>query len=342
MKKTLLLASAAVLFAGTAQATGLELGIEGYASVYGVYADQDVEKAEFGIKKEIELDFTGEVALDNGLTVGVTVETTAEDDDNGQEQEAYIFVEGGFGKAIVGSEYNAAYLMQVTAPAVDAEFDGADATYNVVTSPNFIADGNYAMYGDANHPTDGDDNAGADKITYISPIWENLQVGASYTPNTEDEGERGEMDSEQDEAFSVAARYSAEDVLGADWTLGAGWNTMAKTDVDEWNIAAVAEKDAWTAGVAYYDYEDDSSDSEIEVYAVGVNYETGAFTYGASYLNKEDESKDKLNRYMAGVNYAYGPGMSLNGSIGYHDYDGSSASDEGDATIVAVGTVINF
>lgn len=347
MKKTLLLASAAVLFAGSASAMekGLELGIEGYASAYGVYANQEDagdNRSEFGIKKEMELAFTGETMLDNGLTVGVTVETDVEDDDVSGENEAYLYVEGGFGKVIAGAEYNAAYLMQVAAPAVDAEFDGMDPTYNVVSvGSNEVEDQSYAMFGE------GDDQyAGADKATYISPIWEGLQVGVSYTTDTATEGDRGEMTNvKADDAYSVAARYAAEDVLGADWAFGAGWNktTFANEEsIDEWNVGVNAAVDAWDLGASYYEEENDESGSDTTAIAVGVNYETGAFNYGASYLYKEVGDDDELDRYMAGVNYAYGPGMTLNGSVSYNDYSADVAAQENSATVVAIGTVINF
>lgn len=341
MKKTLLLAGVATLIAGGAQAGELELGLEGYASVYGIYADQDANQADFGIRKEIEIDFTGETTLDNGLTIGVTLETMAEEDEVSSDidtTEAYIYAEGGFGKVIAGQEYNAAYLMQVAAPAVDAELDGMDPTYDIVTDGNNdVDDASYAMYGDADQRS-----AGGDKVTYISPVWDGLQLGASYTPDTGTTNVRDELPASNTEAFSLAARYAAEDIMGADWTFGAGWNTMAKNDTDEWNIAAVADTGAWAFGASYYDYDQDNSpSSETEALALGVNYETGAFTYGVSYLNKE-VGADELDRYMTGVNYAYGPGMALNGSVSYHDYDGDSSLDENDATVLAIGTVINF
>jgi predicted porin len=95
----------------------------------------------------------------------------------------------------------------------------------------------------------------------------------------------------------------------------------------------------WDLGVSYFK-EDIKGGSDSEAYAAGVNYETGLFTYGASYLYKET-GDEQLDRYTVGVNYAYGPGMSLNGSVSYNAFDNKAVKDE-DATIVAVGTVINF
>ena len=350
MKKTLLLAGVATLFAGVAQAGELELGIEGNASVYGVYANQNGAgdgMSEFGLKREVELNFTGEVALDNGMTVGVAIETdqaSTTNDPGRSDAAAYVYAEGGFGKVVAGSEYNAAYLMQVAAPAVDAELDGMDPAYNVISTSASVDNASYAMYGDSTeYSSGGGYNAGAEKLTYISPIWEGLQVGASYTPDTnsayieEDIVSTGEMaDTKADAAYSVAARYAVEDVLEADWTFGAGFNKTTfdgDSAIEEWNVGVNADVEAWTFGAAYYEQEDDGT--ETETLALGANYETGAMTYGASYLQK-DVDGDDLDRYMAGVNYAYGPGMSLNGSVSYNELE------DNDATVVAVGTVINF
>ena len=352
MKKFLLLAGVATLITGAAQAGELELGIEGSASVYGVYVNQEssVERAEFGIKKEIELNFTGEVELDSGLTVGASMQISEEDGGYYNNiQENYIFVEGGFGKAIIGQEYNAAYLMQVAAPAVDAELDGMDPVYSVVDSDGTgISDGSYAMYGDGLEGyNSGYNNAGGDKITYISPIFSGLQLGASYTPETYYVSNHGVNDADKaDSAYSIAGRYAAEDVLGADWTIGAGYNETVFDGDDqimEWNVGVNAKADAWTTGAAFYRADDEEADEETEALALGVNYENGAFVYGASYLAKEvfdGSTKDELNRYMAGVNYTYGPGMTLNGSVAFNELKDST--DSHDATVVAVGTVINF
>ncbi|MCT4575357.1 MAG: porin [Alphaproteobacteria bacterium] len=339
MKKTVLLASAAVLLAGTAQAAdGLKLGLEGNASVYGVYANQDVDKAEFEIKKEMTVNFTGETMLDNGMKVGVAIETNVQEDDNDGEEEAYIYAEGGFGKVIVGKEYNAAYLMQVAAPAVDAELDGMDPTYDVVTDgSNKVDTTSYAMFGDGSS-----EDAGEDKITYISPVWDGLQVGASYSLGADDDGgdNRAEMSDENNEKMSLAARYAVDDVMGADWVFGAGYNKDVAADSKEWNVGVNAMVDAWDLGVAYYTEEDVTD--EVEAIAVGANYTNGDYTYGASYLYKEVGDEDDLERYMAGVNYEYGPGMKLNGSVAYNTYDSDGGRDENDATVVAIGTVINF
>lgn len=337
MKKTLLLAgAAAVLFAGAAQAEGLEMGLEGYASVYGVYVDQDTTGlSDFEIKKEMEIDVTGEVELDNGLTVGATIELQQDNNNASNDtdvQESYIYVEGGFGKVIAGKEYNAAYLMQVAAPAVDAELDGMDPTYHVLSG----VDLSYDM---SNQTTLTGDEPMADKLTYVSPIFEGLQVGVSYTPDATVENSQGAMSNDAtEEALAFAARYATE-VAGADLTIGAGWNQTDVSgnadDMDQWNVAFTAEKDAFTFGVAYHEYE--LGTTEVDTIAAGVNYETGAFNYGLSYLN-QDDSTDDINRYMAGVNYTYGPGMTLNGSVALVD----DSINNNDATIVAVGTVINF
>lgn len=354
-----------VLAAGSAQALekGLELGVEGYSSSYFVYANQEDagdDRNESEMKREIELNFTGEVTLDNGVSVGASVAMQQAEDDSSEDiKESYVYTEGGYGKLIMGQEYNAAYLMQVAAPAVDAEFDGMDPTYNIISvGDHSVVDGSYDMSAqgvaghDANAPV-------GDKVTYISPVWNNLQVGLSYTPSQENVASRGEMSSETDEAMSAALRYSLEDFVGADWTIDGGWNktnsnlntindgstTDGDQNYEQFNVAFDAEWEAWEWGVAYYgsDYDlNDGTNQDEMAFATGVNYETGNFNYGASYLYKEAGDEDDMSRYMGGVNYSYGPGMTLNGSVAYHDYSSDDVADENSATVLAIGTVINF
>jgi|GEM_PF-3467006 len=344
MKKTLLLAGVAVMFAtGSAQAAtkGLELGIEGYASMYGIYAGQDEKRSEFGLRKEIQLDFTGEVTLDNGAKIGATISSAENDSsDNEETRRSFIYAETGMGKLIVGKEYNAAYLMQVTAPAVDAELDGMDPTYNVVeTGTNLITDASYDMsFQHTDNQPDGD------KITYITPIMSGLQLGASYTPDVDEDAETGGFSTQAargNSAMALAARY-AVDMGSSELTLGAGWNKEDNFR-QQYNMAANLDLGAIDLGLGYLveEADDATTDHDMSALTAGASYENGAYRYAVSYLYKES-ADDDLSRYMTGVNYTYGPGMTLNGSIAYNSYESDNGNTENDATVVALGTVINF
>src|SRR5690606_10322239 len=122
---------ATALIASPAQAE-LKLDLGGHFSGYGVYVDQDNDTGfdDFAIRKNTEIHFTGEVTLDNGLTVGVHVEQEVENNQN--DNESYAYFSGGWGRVNFGNEDGAAYLLQVAAPSADSNVDGLRTTINAV------------------------------------------------------------------------------------------------------------------------------------------------------------------------------------------------------------------
>jgi outer membrane protein OmpU len=64
---------------------------------------------------EGEIFFVGETTLDNGIKIGVNVQLEAYTSSD-QIDEHYVYVQGGFGRVVVGAENSAAYLMHYSAP----------------------------------------------------------------------------------------------------------------------------------------------------------------------------------------------------------------------------------
>lgn len=123
---------------------GVKLGLGGFYKGYLSYVDQDEtpdDTATAGDQSEsvhdldwlqdTEVHFTGEVTLDNGLTVGAHVEAMA---DGGEftSQESYAYFSGAWGRINAGAEDGAAYLLQVAAPSADSNVDGLRQTINGV------------------------------------------------------------------------------------------------------------------------------------------------------------------------------------------------------------------
>ncbi len=117
MRKQLLLGSTALVVGALAApdfAAGeepLRLEVHGFKNEFFGIGDVDVDGFSFNNTGEFsdgEIQFRGETALDNGLTVGVQVEL--ETDARGDQiDENYIFVKGDFGKIVAGSENLANY-----------------------------------------------------------------------------------------------------------------------------------------------------------------------------------------------------------------------------------------
>ncbi|MGZ9108872.1 MAG: porin [Micavibrio sp.] len=379
MKKLLLTtALVGVAFVATPAMAEVSLGLGGHFKGYMTWHDQDeatgFETNTVDILRETEIHFTGETTLDNGLTVGFHAETEADGGVDGFEvEESYAYFAGNWGRVNFGAEDGANYLLQVAAPAADSNVDGirqyiSPINYDVALGQ---AAGTFAAaVGEFALDYASDASGYADKLTYISPVFNGFQAGVSYTPDTGSNDGYAQSfgvraDDEADEfgaAYEGAVRYEGQ-FNAVRLALGAGYthaeleeDTAGAPDMDDrnnWNVGANLGFGPFNVGAAYVTDNnglDDSSDSDTWV--VGADYTTGPFVLGASYLSREDEGSAgdlggtagedlESDRYSGGVTYTYGPGMSFRGSVHHveHDVDGG---DDFDATTLLVGTQIGF
>ena len=141
MKKLLIGTAVVALGFGLAAPASaqVKLDLAGHFKGYGAWVDQDTasdvvgtaganeaeDERSLSIVRETEIHFTGETTLDNGLTVGFHAE--ADVDGNGDQfnqEEAYAYFSGAWGRVNFGREDGAAYLLQVAAPSADSNIDG--------------------------------------------------------------------------------------------------------------------------------------------------------------------------------------------------------------------------
>ena len=235
----------------------------------------------------------------------------------------------------------------------------------------------------------------SDKLTYLTPIMNGFQAGLSYTPDQggaadfEGVGTDNVLDTFGD-AYEAGARYEAR-FNNVGLTVGAGYthiNLEQAGSTAFGGAGAVAvgdptdDRNQWNAGVdlnvgpfgigASYKNDDNGERTQAaatatsaartgddeETWVVGVDYTTGPFKIGASYMTIDNtfgaEDLD-TDRYVAGVTYTYGPGMSFRGSVGYVEHEGAGIGgivnstpapdvtrNDVDATFVTLGTQINF
>src|SRR5687768_16582087 len=189
--KKLLLTSALVgglAFVASPAMAEVDLGLGGHFKGYVTWHDQDeaagADVREFDIIRETEIHFTGETTLDNGLTVGFHAETEADGYAGGGDsldvEESYAYFAGNWGRVNFGSEDGANYLLQVAAPAADSNIDGIRQYVNPL---NYAAFEIAALAGFTNIDYAADASGYADKLTYISPVFNGFQAGFSYTPD---------------------------------------------------------------------------------------------------------------------------------------------------------------
>jgi outer membrane protein OmpU len=346
MNKLMLSAAAVALTLGVSPAIaadngGVKLNVGGYFKGYVNYTNED-DVHSLDLIRDTEVHFGGETTLDNGLTVGAHIEADADGADGFEIDESYIYFAGSWGRVNLGEEDGAAYLLQVAAPSADDNIDGIRQTINPYATSGYGMD--YA----------NDTFKDSDKVTYLSPVFSGFQAGVSYTPDNGAAGSAGNgadnTNGVQSDAWELAVRY--EGMVGNVGVIaGAGYTTANEEgngagvdDFQEWNVGVDLDIGAFGVGALYTENNNSSSaEDENETWVVGVDYTTGPFKIGASYLNNDEDlaTDTDTDRFAAGVIYTYGPGMTFRGSIGYQEQDNAGAADT-DATVVSVGTQINF
>ncbi len=341
MNKLMLSAAAVALTLAASPAfaaddSGVKLSLGGYFKGYVNYTNEnDVHSLD--ILRDTEVHFGGETTLDNGLTVGAHIEAEADGANGFEADESYVYFAGSWGRVNFGNEDGAAYLLQVAAPSADDNIDGLRQTINPYST---IAALDYA----------NDEFEASDRVTYLSPVFSGFQAGVSYMP---DNGAAGDLAGNgadtgvgtQSDAWELAARY--EGMVGNVGVIAGAGYTAAQQEVDavgaddfsEWNVGVDLDIGAFGVGAVYTENNNGSdTNDEDETWVLGADYTTGPFKIGASYLDNDDDATDETQRFAAGVIYTYGPGMTFRGSLGYAEEDNS----DDDATVVSVGTQINF
>ena len=372
MKKLLTgaIAMLALAAAAPAEAEGLKLDIGGEFYGYALATDQDEAVAVtddirgFDFRKETELHFSGEITLDNGLTVGAHFETDADIEENGSLfEESYVYFSGNWGRVNFGEEDGATYLMQVAAPSADSNIDGLRAYINT-----FDLGGAAAGQAYTSDRLDYDSviSGKANKLTYFTPVFNGFQAGVTYTPAVTDDPNDGlaavNTDNDDDEygsSYEVAVRYEG-DWDGVGVNAGAGFahanqeddtnQTGITDDRAAWNVGLDLDIGAFGIGASYSeDNNGRDTQGDTDILVVGADYTTGAYKLGLSYLSRDDESGSglgntvdtEISRITGGVTYNYGPGMSFRGSIAYLEVDPATGTDL-DGYQVAIGTQVKF
>ncbi|TVQ83190.1 MAG: porin [Micavibrio sp.] len=292
--KKLLFATTAVagfaMFATPVAAQGLSLDLGGFYRGYGLWQRNDIPNSNLrnlDFRHDSEVHFTGEVTLDNGLTVGVHSEISLGNEVAGTTavashdttDETYVYFSGNWGRINFGREDGAQYLLQVAAPSADSNVDGL-RTYFQGLNANpggsrigaILPGGGPGTAGAKGFDYANDMARYANKITYFTPKFNGFQGGVTYAPEVQNG-----LKAVNNGVGGMAATNSGGNLknlweLGARWdgqfedvgiSLGAGWG-RASADVSapgagtaggktrtQWNIGSNLSFNQFSAGIAY-------------------------------------------------------------------------------------------
>lgn len=356
MKKILLgstaLVAVSLLTAPAAQAEDpIALGLEGFMEQFFGYGSSDIDDRDhFDQKSDTEVIFTGKTTLDNGLEFGVNIQlegNTASD----TIDESFAFIEGDFGRILLGSENSAGYLMSKTAPNVGIEINSGDQGDWVPVE----SDANLAARGPLGATTL--ENAAvndANRVTYFTPRFSGFQGGISYTP---DDGEDDNTQPNENAEFhdGIDLGVNLDDSFGGFDVKAFGRYGMASNDApggDDPEVFGAGIKLGY-AGVEVggsYAQQEEGGENEGRAWDLGASYTTGPWAVSLTYFYGEAEGSaasgdEELQTLEGAVRYALGPGISVIGSVGYNDFDDDetgTADDSNDGYWIVTGITLEF
>jgi outer membrane protein OmpU len=349
----------AVVTAGEGWAAdGVELSIGGrYYGAAGAVFDEDDGPGESGddtrdyvFKQDVEVHFTGKTILDNGLTVGARIELEGQTSGD-QIDEVWAFFSGGFGEIRFGDDDDALEQLCFEVPDAsdifgpdDPELNFSNAGVNGETATNETCR-----------------EADATRVIYFSPTFAGISFAASFAPD-DSEDSRNTLDGagtrfsndpgDNSEQLSVALSFE-HDFNGVGLALGAGgtWSFDREAnvaDVDElqvYNAYARVEVANVTVGGAFgYRVNVDPLIEDIDalIYGAGIVYGWDAYQIGLGWTRGEYDvaspgDEDTYDIIELTASYKLGPGITLDGVVGYVDYEDDDDAENADYSAVEAG-----
>lgn len=332
--------------------------------------DSGYARNNFDIHQNTEIYVRGETTLDNGITVGVRWEIEGEQSGD-QIDETWAYFRGGFGEIRFGAEDEAALQTCVgEAGSVTANFG--------VSSPNeaFNSAGVNGLAGVGSFGSCYGVEADGLKILYYTPQFGPFNFVVSFAPegNAQQKGPTSVISSEldgndQEDVISVGGNFSHEgngfSILAS---LGGSWVTDDTGDDEETEFYQAGLQvgfGAFTIGVGgeiINNYNDAfgvtatgggdpvADTSDLWTLQIGGNYAWDAWTIGLGWTHAEMEissgsDEDTLDYISLNGSYALGPGIALEGNLGYVVYDDDDTEGQDadyDSFEIGFGTAITF
>ena len=318
----------------------------------GIVDDGDITKSTgdstraHAMDTDVEAIVYADGKTDSGLLYGAQMQLLRDNNDpeDGDDQQ-FAYLGGDWGKIEAGDADGAADKLAIYAPN-DFGTGGVTGKYFQYLNSGTIFDdtSGYTSIGTGNKRYKLFDSETASKISYYTPRFAGFQVGASYAPDGEGQGNRddsigsADLDSLYNQATNkafenyveVGANYEADfnDIgfaFGGSYVYaGAKGSSSGPSDkVEDLNGFQVGTSVAYmgfTLGGGYVWQGDSGITQDVRNkqdstgYNFGLQYETGPFIVGANALFAENQgysSKDnQLDVYSVGATYVLAPGLS--------------------------------
>jgi len=330
MMKKLLLGSTALVAGGLMAAPAMaadpiKIGVGGYYQFFvnaggmeGFYAlnGTSIQYKGLSFYQEGEIHFIGQTKLDNGTTVGITVElegwnsgatnmnSSSTSVPNGgavnQIDEAFIFAFGDWGRVEAGSRDQASYRMYYGVPSAAAVYTGPFQHNSLITGAN-------------------------------NTNWKQWVAGLQFGWN----------------GFTIGGSYSY-DILG----LGANYFTGVDNDNRKWGAGIMYETGPWQMSFEWRNVQNANGNGSL----AGCNVASGTSvittctpTSTAAAWNSSQPQNGGLqfgnlsaNMFQVAANYALGPGIKVIGGGNYYNVAGPTNTTAGQSWSLFLGMDLRF
>jgi predicted porin len=367
LASTAVMTIAALASAPTAAEEPLRLSIGGrYLAAMGATPGEDANAIgleditrDYVFKQDVEVHLKGETTLDNGLTVGVRVELEGQTSANDQIDAVYVYFDTQWGELRFGDTVEALGSLCYTVPSASNIFGADSPLFNFSNAGVFgYAGTNGTCYG-----IDGKST----KIVYFSPTFGGFNFALSFTPDdTEDTrnttaGVATRPDNnfgQNSENLSIAATYEREFngfgiVLGGGGSFSFDRENPSPFDTDprrDFNGYAQFRYAGFTLGGAYSfrDNVADFGDVDHRTYGAGLTYAWSRYAVGFGWTHGEYErgfaGEDDHDVFALTGSYVLGPGITIDGLLGYDNYEDAPGLTFRDYETIEIGlgTSIRF
>jgi len=374
--KKILLGTTAIVAAGMIvsapaafAAEKIKLSVGGYMEQWFGYVSNDDAAGQdysgFDQKSDAEIHFKGSTKLDNGITVGVNVQLEANQNNGDQIDESYMTIKGSFGSIDIGSENSVQYRMHYAPSEFGIGINSGDQTAWTATVAD--AEGDRISEGGAFRQPFGStyvEPVGAndsEKISWFSPRVEGIQLGLSYSPDTnQDNNGAINRDTANTDLVMAAVNFNKTfDGTNVGASLGYGTVTSGVAGSGEEasavNAGVRVSSGGYQIGVSYANFEDSGGNSGAGM-NVGTSYKSGPWGVSLNYFHGERDGTGSgatldgeatMDTIFLSGKYAMGPGITAAGTIGHSslssdDADLDASVDSAEATYVVVGMRVSF
>jgi outer membrane protein OmpU len=362
MHHRLLLGSTALVGAGmlfasaaSAQESGFEVILGGYTEFGLTAATDDTlgnerKNQNYSFFMDNEVHVRAEGITDGGVRYGSKIEIevggggdAGSNGDGISIDEAGLFFSGNFGRVELGRDDGAEDLMFVGAEDAQAGTGGLD--------------GDTANLGQIQFPDMGD----SVKSTYFTPRIAGFQLGASFTPDGDDNNNgRGSttLDDGDGRKNAIGGGVNWVGVLGpVDLTLSAVGNWADVKDSDAVQAAQGFRDDAkaWALGgllgfgglsfgVSFNDFKGPQETQEGQLLSFGLAYGFGPANVSVGFEQDWNDNIDNAQIFAVSGDVGLLPGVTLKGDVTYNTDDpNQNVNDDGttdtDDTLAGVLTV---